>query len=91
MYSAGGQQSKKLLADAHQMLEDAKAKIDYIKMRINKLNQNVAQSSVGESRSMGNCAPRGGADDLGRLGGGGGPRNQQRASEEVYIFIPLLG
>ncbi|XP_037073894.1 serine/threonine-protein kinase N2-like [Pollicipes pollicipes] len=52
MYSAGGQQSKKLLADAHQMLEDAKAKIDYIKMRINKLSQNVAQSSSGENRSM---------------------------------------
>ncbi|XP_043245666.1 serine/threonine-protein kinase N2-like isoform X3 [Amphibalanus amphitrite] len=58
MYSAGGQQSKKLLADAHQMLEDAKAKIDYIKMRINKLSQNVAQSSVGESRSIASAVDR---------------------------------
>lgn len=53
MYSAGGQQSKKLLTEAHQMLEDAKAKIDYIKMRINKLSQNSAASSNGKNTSMG--------------------------------------
>lgn len=37
MYTSGGQQNKKLLSDAYQMQDDAKAKIDYIKMRINKL------------------------------------------------------
>ncbi|KAF2368598.1 HR1 rho-binding repeat [Trinorchestia longiramus] len=39
MYSSGRLRDKKLAASAQQMLADSRAKIEYIKMRINKLKQ----------------------------------------------------
>ncbi|CAG0912902.1 unnamed protein product [Notodromas monacha] len=39
MYSSGASKDRKLLAEAQQMLSDSKAKIEYIKMRINKAKQ----------------------------------------------------
>jgi len=53
---------KKLLADAHMLLEDSKRKIDYLKMRISIHRQNRvdnslkgnAGSSGGDPRSRGN-------------------------------------
>lgn len=48
---------KKLLENAQQMLQDSKAKIDYLKMRIAKTkhnrSDNVASSSSGNSHRRG--------------------------------------
>ena len=41
MYSSGRLRDKKLVASAAQMLKDSKAKIEYIKMRINKVKQQL--------------------------------------------------
>lgn len=42
-YSSG--RDKKLVADAQQMLQDSKLKIDYLRMRINKARLNRAETS----------------------------------------------
>uniref|UniRef100_T1J1B0 protein kinase C n=1 Tax=Strigamia maritima TaxID=126957 RepID=T1J1B0_STRMM len=39
MYNGGSSKDRKLLAEAQQMLADSKAKIEYIRMRINKAKQ----------------------------------------------------
>lgn len=44
MYSSGSNKDRKLLAEAQQMLADSKAKIEYIKMRIFKVKQNLEAS-----------------------------------------------
>jgi protein kinase N len=45
MLSYRGGRDKKLLADAQQMLQDSKAKIEYLKMRISKARHNRAEGS----------------------------------------------
>ncbi|GLV45639.1 Protein kinase N [Carabus blaptoides fortunei] len=51
---------KKLLAEAYQMLADSKLKIDYLKMRILKMKQNLNHhhSSNSETVSNGECPAR---------------------------------
>lgn len=44
MYSTGSSKDRKLLGEAQQMLADSKAKIEYIKMRIFKVKQNLEAS-----------------------------------------------
>ncbi|XP_066947707.1 serine/threonine-protein kinase N2 isoform X12 [Macrobrachium rosenbergii] len=46
MYSAGPMRDKKLLAEAQQMLQDSKAKIEYIKMRRMKAKQIQTENGV---------------------------------------------
>lgn len=41
MYSTGSSKDRKLLAEAQQMLADSKAKIEFIKMRVFKVKQNM--------------------------------------------------
>ena len=45
MYNSGPMRDKKLLSEAQQMLADSRAKIEYIKMRIMKVNQAKAETS----------------------------------------------
>ena len=52
MSQPGGKRDRKLLAEAQEMLADAKAKIDYIRMRINVAKEN---GSTGE-RNRGSFA-----------------------------------
>ncbi|XP_077288323.1 serine/threonine-protein kinase N [Arctopsyche grandis] len=47
--SAGHQRDKKLLAEAHQMLQDSKAKIEYLKLRILKIKQGSHEHEGGSS------------------------------------------
>jgi len=51
LVSYRGGRDKKLLADATQMLTDSKAKIDYLKMRINKARTSRATAASAESSS----------------------------------------
>lgn len=55
-YSSG--RDKKLLENAQQMLQDSKAKIDYLKMRIAKTkhnrSENAASSGPGNAQRRGN-------------------------------------
>jgi protein kinase N len=58
MYSSGASKDRKLLAEAQQMLSDSKAKIEYIKMRINKAKQNQSFADRDSSKSKGSaCSP----------------------------------
>lgn len=41
MYSSGSSKDRKLLGEAQQMLADSKAKIEYIRMRVFKVKQNM--------------------------------------------------
>lgn len=62
---SGGHQSrdKKLLAEAHQMLADSKAKIEYLKLRLLKLKQVKNQKDgYGDYMSGSNGEGRGGGD-----------------------------
>lgn len=43
--TSGHSRDKKLLAEAQQMLGDSRAKIEYLRMRINKVKQNRQQKS----------------------------------------------
>jgi chromosome segregation ATPase len=52
-YRSGSGRDKKILADAEQMLQDSKAKIDYLKMRISKARQNRADYPAGGSFGIG--------------------------------------
>lgn len=47
-FSQGPKKDKKLCEDAQAMLKDAKLKIDYIKMQLNK-NQNLYNESISSS------------------------------------------
>ena len=49
MSQPGGKRDRKLLADAQEMLADAKAKIEYIRMRINVAKENGS----GDNRNRG--------------------------------------
>ena len=53
MYSSGASKDRKLLAEAQQMLSDSKAKIEYIKMRINKAKQNQSFADGDSSKYKG--------------------------------------
>ena len=54
-YTSG--RDKKLLADARQMLQDSKAKIDYLKMRIAKAKQSqldgLGNLDIGSDKNKG--------------------------------------
>jgi hypothetical protein len=56
-YTSG--RDKKFLADARQMLQDSKAKIDYLKMRIAKAKQSqldeLGNLEIGSDNSTGKC------------------------------------
>ncbi|XP_066947723.1 serine/threonine-protein kinase N isoform X27 [Macrobrachium rosenbergii] len=57
MYSAGPMRDKKLLAEAQQMLQDSKAKIEYIKMRRMKAKQIQTENGVdAEGKPKGEAA-----------------------------------
>lgn len=58
MYSSGSSKDKKLLAEAQQMLADSKAKIEYIRMMINKVKHDK------ENHLDGNCIGTEGAGKL---------------------------
>lgn len=45
MYSSGSSRDKKLLAEAQQMLSDAKTKIEIIRMQMLKANQDHTSAS----------------------------------------------
>lgn len=49
MYSSGSSKDKKLLAEAQQMLADSKAKIEYIRMMINKVKHDKENNLDGNS------------------------------------------
>lgn len=51
--SAGHQRDKKLLAEAHQMLQDSKAKIEYLKLRILKIKQGSHEDNNSASAGTG--------------------------------------
>jgi protein kinase N len=55
--SYAGGRDKKLLENAQQMLQDSKAKIDYLKMRIAKAKHNRSDNIAGAS--SGNLHRRG--------------------------------
>lgn len=47
MYSSGSSKDKKLSAEAQQMLADSKAKIEYIRMMINKVRHDKGNHTDG--------------------------------------------
>ena len=49
MYSSGSSKDKKLLAEAQQMLADSKAKIEYIRMMINKVKHDKENNLDGNN------------------------------------------
>lgn len=49
MYSSGSSKDKKLSAEAQQMLADSKAKIEYIRMMINKVKHDKENHLDGNS------------------------------------------
>ncbi|KFM60785.1 Serine/threonine-protein kinase N2, partial [Stegodyphus mimosarum] len=49
MYSSGSSKDKKLLAEAQQMLADSKAKIEYIRMMINKVKHDKENHADGNA------------------------------------------
>ena len=56
MYNSGSVRDKKFLNEATQMLQDSKAKTEYIKIRINKEKQSKAEMQSGnEGRRKCNC------------------------------------
>jgi protein kinase N len=56
-YSSGSSKDKKLLAEAQQMLTDAKRKIEFIRMQILRAQQRSENATVdGTISSYGGCA-----------------------------------
>ncbi|XP_064457993.1 serine/threonine-protein kinase N2-like isoform X1 [Ornithodoros turicata] len=51
MYSSGSSKDRKLLAEAQQMLVDSKAKIEYIRMMINRVRQSKDMPALDQSNN----------------------------------------
>ena len=52
MYSTGSSRDKKLLAEAQQMLSDAKTKIEIIRMQMLKVNQDSGEISSKDGETL---------------------------------------
>lgn len=61
-YSSGSSKDKKMLAEAQQMLDDAKRKIEFIRMQILRAQQRSEQATTtgaatGDPSAMGTVSP----------------------------------